>query len=40
MSGKRLISVDREFRIIVTERRNYKDVTRMDIGTPTQIYRG
>jgi len=39
MSGKRAIVVDRDLRIIFSERSNYRDVTLLDVGGHAEVYR-
>ena len=39
MSGKRAVVVDHDLRIIFTERGNYKDVTLLDVGSHSEVYR-
>jgi len=39
MSGRRAIVADHDIRVIFTERGGYKDVTLLDVGTHSDVYR-
>ncbi|NBC32585.1 MAG: hypothetical protein GVY13_07910 [Alphaproteobacteria bacterium] len=40
LGGRRAISVDHDLRIIFIEKDNYKEVTLLDIGPHSTVYKG